>query len=81
MKTKEELNALKVEVETVSKKLNEINDEELEQVSGGISFQTTGPNETCRHHYLIPGNDDICKICATCTHFRSPNKCNYVGPY
>ena len=35
MKTKEELNALKVEVETVNKKLAELTDEELEQVTGG----------------------------------------------
>ena len=35
MKTKEELTALKEEVETVSRKLHELTDEELEQVSGG----------------------------------------------
>ena len=35
MKTKEELNALKEEVETVNKKLAELTDEELAQVSGG----------------------------------------------
>ena len=35
MKTKEELNALKEEVETLNKKLHELTDEELEQVSGG----------------------------------------------
>ena len=35
MKTKEELNALKEEVETVSKKLHELTEDELEQVSGG----------------------------------------------
>ena len=38
MKTKEELNALKEEVETVSKKLAELTEEELEQVSGGTGF-------------------------------------------
>ena len=37
MKTKEELNALKEEVEAVSKKLHELTDEELAQVSGGLS--------------------------------------------
>ena len=36
MKTKEELNALKEEVETVSRKLHELTEEDLEQVSGGI---------------------------------------------
>ena len=35
MKTEEELNALKEEVETLNKKLAELTDEELEQVSGG----------------------------------------------
>ena len=36
MKTKEELNALKEEVETLSKKLAALNEEELAQVAGGI---------------------------------------------
>ena len=34
MKTKEELNALKEEVETLNKKLHELTEEELAQVSG-----------------------------------------------
>ena len=35
MKTTEELNALKEEVETVSRKLHELTEEELAQVTGG----------------------------------------------
>ena len=35
MKTKEELNALKEEAETVSRKLHELTEEELKQVTGG----------------------------------------------
>ena len=35
MKTKEELNALKEEVETLNKKLHELTEEELAQVKGG----------------------------------------------
>ena len=35
MKTKEELNALKKEVEALNKKLAELTEEELAQVSGG----------------------------------------------
>ena len=35
MKTKEELNVIKEEVETLNKKLAELTDEELEQYSGG----------------------------------------------
>ena len=38
MKTKEELNALKEEVETVNKKLAELTEEELTQVSGGQQY-------------------------------------------
>ena len=37
MKTKEELNALKEEVETVNKKLAELTEEELAQVAGGYT--------------------------------------------
>ena len=36
MQRKEELNALKEEVETVSRKLHELTEEELTQVSGGV---------------------------------------------
>ena len=36
MKTKEELNALKEEVETLNQKLAELTDEELAIVTGGI---------------------------------------------
>ena len=36
MKTKEELNILKEEVETMNKKLAELTEEELKQVAGGI---------------------------------------------
>ena len=35
MKSKEELNKLKEEVEAVNEKLHELTDEELEQVTGG----------------------------------------------
>ena len=38
MKTKEELNALKQEVETVNEKLQELTEEEIAQVSGGKPF-------------------------------------------
>ena len=37
MKTKEELNTLRNEVEALNKKLAELNAEELEQVVGGLS--------------------------------------------
>ena len=40
MKTKEELNALKEEVETLNEKLHELTDEELAQVTGGADSST-----------------------------------------
>ena len=46
MKTKEELNALKEEVENLNKKLAELSEEEFKQVAGG--FQTDpGKVSTC----------------------------------
>ena len=39
MKTKEELNAIKEEVESMNKKLAELTDEELKQVVGGKGSQ------------------------------------------
>ena len=41
MKTKEELNELKEEVETLNKKLAELNQEELTQVCGGDASTDT----------------------------------------
>ena len=38
MKTNEELNALKEEVETLNKKLAALSEEELEQVNGGLKL-------------------------------------------
>ena len=51
MKTAEELNDLKEEVETLNKKLHELTDEELAQVSGGIGvadWQDGGSYELSR---------------------------------
>ena len=41
MKTKEELNALKEEVEALNRKLHELTEEELAQVAGGSSSVTS----------------------------------------
>ena len=43
MKTKEELNAMKEEVETMNKKLADLTEEELAQVSGGGDVPRTVP--------------------------------------
>ena len=37
MKTKEEINELKIEYESLSRKLAELTDEELAEVSGGVA--------------------------------------------
>ena len=47
MKTKEELNVLKEEVETLNKKLHELTEEELAQVSGG-AFSVADLNNIAR---------------------------------
>ena len=62
MKTKEELNALKEEVEAVNKKLLELTEEELAQVSGGGELPG-GPT------FDINGNTPtpIGKWCIYCT--------------
>ena len=44
-KSKEELNKLKEEVESVNKKLQELTPEELEQVNGGLIIQGTTQTE------------------------------------
>ena len=46
MKTKEELNSLKEEVETVIKKLHELTDEELVQVVGGADALASFTGQT-----------------------------------
>ena len=52
MKTKEDLNALIEEVETVSRKLHELTDEDLEQVAGGgvlVKTYTDEDGQECSH--------------------------------
>lgn len=42
MKTKEELNTIKKEVENINKKLAELNEDELKEVTGGIIYGLSG---------------------------------------
>ena len=49
MKTREELNALKEEVEAMSRKLRELTDEELAQVVGGGTIQDVSSNTVKEH--------------------------------
>ena len=46
-KTQEELNAIKEEVETLNKKLNELSGEEMAQVIGGIYPTWIPVDESC----------------------------------
>ena len=55
MKTKEELNALKEEVETVNKKLAELTEEELAQVTGGRIPADKYDSESLRRLKLSAG--------------------------
>ena len=54
MKTKEELNALKEEVETLNEKLHELTDEELAQVAGGFVIICDDDCENCRYNTTCP---------------------------
>ena len=56
MKTKEELTALKEEVETVSRKLHELTEEEIEQVSGGAAGTVKFFNEVKGFGFIKPEN-------------------------
>ena len=69
MKTKDELNALREEVESLSKKLAELSEEELMQVTGGfgsdydIVWEKSGdevdnPTEAGTYHAGITIHDD-----------------------
>ena len=46
MKTKKETNTIKQRAETASRKFTELNDDELEQVTGGIASKQLGSNTT-----------------------------------
>ena len=61
MKSKEELNALKEEVETVSKKLHELTEEELAQVSGGAAGTVKAFNNENGFGFIQPedGGKDV----------------------
>ena len=62
MKTKEELNALKEEVETVNKKLAELTDEELEQVSGGQNDQIVCFGGISYFSHTVEKNDTLPRL-------------------
>ena len=52
MKTKEELNALKEEVETLNKKLAELSEDELEQVNGGARRDRNVSSGVCPDGFI-----------------------------
>ena len=62
MKTQEELNALKEEVETVSRKPQALSDDELEQVTGGGSMIWASK---CKFtgQLFCTGHRDECGLC------------------
>ena len=69
MKTKEELNALKNEVEALNKKLAELTEEELAQVSGGGLERVYG---NCGHMLILTPSKTKCYLNFT---FSDENPC------
>ena len=58
MKTKEELNALKEEVEALNKKLAELSEEELAQVVGGYDMPSIREDEKyVMQEFVRPENE------------------------
>ena len=93
MKTPEELNALKEEVETVSKKLHELTEEELKQVSGGdgdMPCVTELTDELIKSGNFLVSNDgfwykneyyEVISAIGTMAHFISPTGKSLFIPY
>lgn len=59
MKTTEELNSLKEELETLNKKLEELTEEELTHVSGGV-YSSKFVNEYTKDEYIGCGFEPVC---------------------
>ena len=57
MRSKEELNAMKEEMETLNKKLAELSEEELEQVTGGREYTLT--DELIKQGEYAVGQADV----------------------
>ena len=72
MKTPEELNALKSEVETLNKKLAELTAEELEQVAGGARtyflFFCDNPDCPMSQGEKVSYNKTQCTLCGSPGH-------------
>ena len=81
MKTKEELNALKEEVETMNKKLSELTGEELAKVFGGVYQKPPCQyaNE-CKGSCMLPGGKH--SLCSTyrCPYDTEPSNVPRPGP-
>ena len=59
MSNKKELNALKEEVKNVNEKPHELNDEELEQDSGGINSKSNHKGDVITFKLNVPVTDEV----------------------
>ena len=84
MKTKEELNALKEEVETLNTKLHELTEDELKEVTGGgliHARQNEEVNpETDYCAYFEPKGGKNERLCKNCAHLDVRNSECFLGP-
>ena len=80
MKSKEELNALKAEFETLTQKLAGLTEEELEQVSGGRRPQKRPETKKKSAHNKKPAPGVL--LCPQCNQPRLPHRvCPNCGYY
>lgn len=82
MKTKEELNALKAEVEVLNKKLAELTEEELKQVTGGVSPNSHGAyimTSCIKCGNCVSSCKDHCIVFDGTDYFVNTGNCNMCG--
>ena len=80
MKTAEELTAVKEKVEAVNKKLRELSDEELAEVTGGLARPRCGASKITVERNDVSSVAYVCDVCNGITNvcsYRQTADCKY----